>query len=77
MLRFARDFDFDLIYNKDSFQNNLWGNTLQEYYASNNSSSWVPFIHLGPISGKVFQLWKMSRRLLINGYEDIYEKEYL
>ena len=44
MLRFARNFDFDLIYNKDSFQNNLWGNSLREYYASNNSSSWVPFI---------------------------------
>ena len=44
MLCFARNFDFDLIYNKDSFQNNLWGNSLREYYASNNSSSWVPFI---------------------------------
>ena len=77
MLRFARNFDFDLIYNKDSFQNNLWGNSLREYYASNNSSSWVPFIPLGPISGKVFQWLEMSWRLLINCYEDIYEKGYL
>ena len=77
MLRFARNFDFDLIYNKDSFQNNLWGNSLPEYYASNNSSSWVPFIPLGPISGKVFQWLEMSWRLLINCYEDIYEKGYL
>ena len=36
MLCFARNFDFDLIYNKDSFQNNLWGNGLRMYYASNN-----------------------------------------
>ena len=77
MLRFARNFDFDLIYNKDSFQNNLWRNSLREYYASNNSSSWVPFIPLGPISGKVFQWLEMSWRLLINCYEDIYEKGYL